>query len=178
MGVFLVVGCALFVGSLRELARRLRRSRRLVRAEGVVVSLQTKKATTLLARRTKTTHMHFPVIRYNRETGETATFTSETGDAGRETRFRVGQRVFVRYDPEGEVGPLIDSWFGLWAQPLLLAAGGVMFICGAALIYFAYGEKLGFKVFAGDQSQNWLIRKNGEHNIGLFQGMFDKNIRS
>ena len=37
-------------------------------------------------------------------------------------------------------------------------------------------EKLGFTLFAGDQSQNWLIMKNGEHNIGLFQGMFDKNI--
>ena len=37
-------------------------------------------------------------------------------------------------------------------------------------------EKLGFKAFAGDQSQNWLIMKNGDHNIGLFQGMFDKNI--
>ena len=37
-------------------------------------------------------------------------------------------------------------------------------------------EKLGFAVFAGDQSKNWLIMKNGDHNIGLFQGMFDKNI--
>ena len=37
-------------------------------------------------------------------------------------------------------------------------------------------EKLGFTVFGGDQSQNWLIMKNGEHVIGLFQGMFDKNI--
>jgi predicted enzyme related to lactoylglutathione lyase len=37
-------------------------------------------------------------------------------------------------------------------------------------------EKLGFGVFAGDQSQNWLIMKNGPHAIGLFQGMFDKNI--
>ena len=37
-------------------------------------------------------------------------------------------------------------------------------------------QKLGFKVFAGEQSQNWLIMKNGDHNIGLFQGMFDKNI--
>ncbi len=37
-------------------------------------------------------------------------------------------------------------------------------------------EKLGFKVLAGDASQNWLILKNGEHAIGLFQGMFDKNI--
>lgn len=37
-------------------------------------------------------------------------------------------------------------------------------------------EKLGFIVFAGDPSQNWLIMKNGDHVIGLFQGMFDKNI--
>jgi predicted lactoylglutathione lyase len=37
-------------------------------------------------------------------------------------------------------------------------------------------EKLGFTVFMGDESQNWLIMKNGNHVIGLFQGMFDKNI--
>ena len=38
-------------------------------------------------------------------------------------------------------------------------------------------EKLGFTVFGGDQAQNWLIMKNGEHTIvGLFQGMFEKNI--
>ena len=37
-------------------------------------------------------------------------------------------------------------------------------------------EKLGFTEFHGDASQNWLIMKNGEHTIGLFQGMFDKNI--
>lgn len=37
-------------------------------------------------------------------------------------------------------------------------------------------EKLGFTVFGGNQSQNWLIMKNGDYIIGLFQGMFDKNI--
>ena len=37
-------------------------------------------------------------------------------------------------------------------------------------------EKLGFTVVGGDPSQNWLILRNGGHNIGLFQGMFDKNI--
>jgi lactoylglutathione lyase len=40
----------------------------------------------------------------------------------------------------------------------------------------AFYEKFGFKVFAGDASQNWLIMKNGDHVIGLFQGMFEKNI--
>ena len=37
-------------------------------------------------------------------------------------------------------------------------------------------EKLGFTVFGGDQSQNWLILKNGDHVIGLFQGMFENNL--
>ena len=40
----------------------------------------------------------------------------------------------------------------------------------------AFYEKFGFKVFGGDASQNWLILKNGDHVIGLFQGMFEKNI--
>ena len=40
----------------------------------------------------------------------------------------------------------------------------------------AFYESLGFEEFAGDISQNWLILKNGDHTIGLFQGMFDKNI--
>lgn len=40
----------------------------------------------------------------------------------------------------------------------------------------AFYEKLGFTVFGGDQSQNWLIMKNGDQNIGLFQGMFENNI--
>jgi len=40
----------------------------------------------------------------------------------------------------------------------------------------SFYEKLGFQVFAGDASQNWLILKNGDHAIGLFQGMFEKNI--
>ena len=36
-------------------------------------------------------------------------------------------------------------------------------------------EKFGFEAFGGDVSQNWLIMKNGDHVIGLFQGMFEKN---
>src|SRR6185503_13878380 len=37
-------------------------------------------------------------------------------------------------------------------------------------------EKLGFRTFHGDASQNWLILKNGDHVIGLFQRMFEKNL--
>jgi catechol 2,3-dioxygenase-like lactoylglutathione lyase family enzyme len=40
----------------------------------------------------------------------------------------------------------------------------------------AFYEKFGFKVFGGDASQNWLILKNGDTIIGIFQGMFEKNM--
>ncbi len=40
----------------------------------------------------------------------------------------------------------------------------------------AFYEKLGFVVFGGDPEQNWLMVRNGEHVIGLFQGMFEQNI--
>ncbi len=40
----------------------------------------------------------------------------------------------------------------------------------------AFYEKFGFTVFGGDAAQNWLILKNGDHVIGLFQGMFEKNM--
>ena len=37
-------------------------------------------------------------------------------------------------------------------------------------------ETLGFAVFAGDIERNYLIMKNGDSIIGLFQGMFEQNI--
>jgi lactoylglutathione lyase len=37
-------------------------------------------------------------------------------------------------------------------------------------------EKLGFTGFMGDPAQNWMILKSGDHIVGLFQGMFEKNI--
>jgi catechol 2,3-dioxygenase-like lactoylglutathione lyase family enzyme len=40
----------------------------------------------------------------------------------------------------------------------------------------AFYEKLGFTVRSGNIDQNWLVMKNGDHVIGLFQGMFEKNI--
>lgn len=37
-------------------------------------------------------------------------------------------------------------------------------------------EKLGFSAMGGDQAQGWLILRNDTTVIGLFQGMFEKNI--
>lgn len=37
-------------------------------------------------------------------------------------------------------------------------------------------EKLGFTALGGNQSQGWLILRNGDCTIGIFQGMFEKNM--
>ena len=37
-------------------------------------------------------------------------------------------------------------------------------------------EKLGLEVFAGDANQGWLIMKGPSCVVGLFQGMFERNI--
>ncbi len=39
----------------------------------------------------------------------------------------------------------------------------------------SFYHKLGFEIIGGEESQNWLIMKNGDHIIGLFQGMFERN---
>ncbi len=44
---------------------------------------------------------------------------------------------------------------------------------GASMKFYGH---FGFKQFAGEPAQNWVILKNGDHVIGLFQGMFDRNI--
>ena len=40
----------------------------------------------------------------------------------------------------------------------------------------AFYQKLGFKQVGGKLEQNWVVLQNGTARIGLFQGMFDKNI--
>ena len=40
----------------------------------------------------------------------------------------------------------------------------------------AFYEKFGFTTMGGNAGQGWLILKNGDHVIGLFQGMFEKNM--
>ncbi len=40
----------------------------------------------------------------------------------------------------------------------------------------AFYEKMGFSVFGGDIKQNYLIMKNGNALVGLFQGMFEGNL--
>ncbi|MCY9698222.1 VOC family protein [Paenibacillus alginolyticus] len=40
----------------------------------------------------------------------------------------------------------------------------------------SFYENLGFQIWAGDIKQNWLVMKNENCEIGIFQGIIEKNI--
>jgi catechol 2,3-dioxygenase-like lactoylglutathione lyase family enzyme len=61
-------------------------------------------------------------------------------------------------------------------QPSTLGAFSVSLAVKDLHASKAFYEKLDFRVVGGDAKQNWLILRNGTVTIGLFQGMFDRNI--
>jgi catechol 2,3-dioxygenase-like lactoylglutathione lyase family enzyme len=61
-------------------------------------------------------------------------------------------------------------------QPTTLGAFSVSLAVKNLQASRAFYEKLDFEAIGGDPAQNWLILRNGSVTIGLFQGMFDRNI--
>jgi catechol 2,3-dioxygenase-like lactoylglutathione lyase family enzyme len=61
-------------------------------------------------------------------------------------------------------------------QPTTLGAFSVSLAVRDLQASKAFYEKLDFQVVGGDVNQNWLILRNGTITIGLFQGMFERNI--
>ncbi len=61
-------------------------------------------------------------------------------------------------------------------QPTSLGAFSVSLTVKNLQASRAFYESLDFEVVGGDPAQNWLILRNGSVTIGLFQGMFDRNI--
>ena len=61
-------------------------------------------------------------------------------------------------------------------QPTTLGAFSVSLTVKDLVASRAFYEKLDFEVVGGDPAQNWLILRNGSVTIGLFQGMFERNM--
>ena len=61
-------------------------------------------------------------------------------------------------------------------QPMKLGAFSVSLAVKDIGASRAFYETLGFEIVGGNEEQNWLILRNQNHTIGLFQGMFDSNI--
>jgi lactoylglutathione lyase len=61
-------------------------------------------------------------------------------------------------------------------MPMHLGAFSVSLVVKDLTVSKTFYEALGFTPFGGDADQGWLILKNGETILGLFQGMFEKNM--
>lgn len=61
-------------------------------------------------------------------------------------------------------------------QPTTLGAFSVSLAVKDLAASQAFYEALDFAVVGGEAAQNWLILRNGSVTIGLFQGMFERNI--
>jgi hypothetical protein len=86
--------------------------------------------------------MDFPVVKFTTSAGKEITFQLETGDSGDVSRYSVGQRLGVRYDPEGAFRPMMDSWSGVWLPNMMAVFSGLVFLFGSYLIYFAFGDRI------------------------------------
>jgi hypothetical protein len=145
MAVFPLVGLLLIVSGLRGALRRRERLEHMVRLEGVVMTVTRKRqAGSIVGKRRHQRRgwMFFPVIRFTPPSGEQITFESESGDGGQTSQYSAGQRLPVLYDPEGQLPPMIDSWWSVWGGALFQVFGGAIFIGGGLLMFVAFGSKI------------------------------------
>ena len=61
-------------------------------------------------------------------------------------------------------------------QPTSLGAFSVSLAVKDLRASQAFYETLGFERVGGEPAQSWVILRNGTATIGLFQGMFERNI--
>ena len=142
---FLLAGIGLMSAAVKELILKLRRMRYFRRATGSVVKVERERQLTNPDsgfRHRTTQYRFFPVIKFRHLSGEDVTFKSATGDGGETSKYRVGQRIAVVYDIDYRLPPMINSFSGVWLPVILQAVGGIVFISGAVLIYFAFGAKI------------------------------------
>src|SRR5215475_2051680 len=142
MVVFPLTGVIFLIVSVRELIRRIARRRYFLRTDGIIVGIRTKTLRTTRRGRLKPTIMHFPVIKFTSQTGESVTFTSETGDTGPVSGYAQGQFLAILYDPKGELGPMLATWSGVWLPNLMGVVAGIIFLLAGLLIYWAFWERI------------------------------------
>ena len=141
MVAFFLGGVGLFAAGVRGLIRRFAARRRLRPAEGEIVRIEKRQKITD-RESGRTAEYHYPEIKFRPEPGSDKTFTSEIGAGARASRYAVGQKIAVLYDPDGEIPPMIDSWAGIWGPNLVRTIAGPLFIFGALLIYWAFGDRI------------------------------------
>lgn len=142
MVAFAAAGIFMLAVSLRELLRKFASHHRFERAEGIVIDIQRKTMRSTGRNHRKPTIINLPVIQFTTRSGQVVTFTSETGDSGDASRYDVDMLLPIRYDPEGKFKPMLDSWSGIWLPNAMAVLSGFVFLFGALLIAWAFGDRL------------------------------------
>jgi len=144
MFAFLMVGVGLIIAAVKEFIVKFYRMTYFRRAMGSIVRVEREKPIPQAGgfRRRKAHYRFFPVIKFRHLSGEEITFKSEIGDGGETSKYRVGQRIAVVYDVDNKLNPMMNSFSGVWLPMILQTVCGIIFIGGAWLIYFAFGEKI------------------------------------
>jgi len=138
---FSLAGLVILFISLREFLRRIVLCGRFERAQGTIVSVVRKRYSGSNRHRSKPMMMNFPRVTFQTQEGKELTFTSETGDTGDSSRYVEGKTLTVVYDPGGAFPPMEDSWTGIWLPNLMGILAGSVFIFGAYLAYWAFGDR-------------------------------------
>ena len=86
--------------------------------------------------------MFFPVVVFTPPGGSPVRFRSEVGGGGQALGYRVGQRLAVRYDQDGRIPPMLDTWSGLWLPPAVGEFAGLVFLAGSAMAAWAFGSRV------------------------------------
>ncbi|MBS1795309.1 MAG: DUF3592 domain-containing protein [Acidobacteria bacterium] len=144
MFAFALAGSGLIVAAVRELALKLRRRKYFRRTTGSIVRVERERHRRRPGeiRRRVAQYRFFPVVKFRNEAGAEIVFRSETGDGGRVSKYRVGQRLPVVYDPDDRVPPMIDTFAGVWLPVVFLLLAGIVFAGGALTIFFAFGARI------------------------------------
>ncbi len=141
MVAFFVAGVGLFVAGVIGLIRRLAVRRRLRSAEGEIVWID-KRVVNTDYDSGRSAEYHYPEIKFRPGVGPETKFLSEIGAGSRAKRYAIGQKIGVLYDPEEAIPPMIDSWAGVWGPNVLRVIFGPVFVFGAGLIWYAFGDRI------------------------------------
>ncbi len=141
MAAFFLAGSGLFAVGAIKLVQRLAALRRLRRAEGEIVRVESRHEYPNTDGG-RAAEYHYPEIRFQPDRASETTFLSEIGAGASRARYAVGQKIGVLYDPEGKVTPMLDSWTGIWLMPLIQAVAGPIFVFVALFIYWAFADKI------------------------------------
>lgn len=132
--IFSGVGIALWAWAIRDILDKRRHLKHAERYEGTILGVEQRSIAKREKNRTRYQYRNFPVVQFTRASGEQVTFTSETGDIGKESKYAEGQTIRVVYDPDRVLPPMLDNRFDIYYLPISLAAAGTVTLGAVVLM--------------------------------------------